>query len=122
MIAPQHRPIAAGLALFVSFAPLATTGLSKGSAQSAKNAAETDHQNRLESVAKEFLAENCYLSNEVTVGAEFLVQGRSQSVCVMKKDGDRFGFIEYQKQTLTVTDSFSRKQVNAKISTLGAKK
>ncbi len=121
MIAPKHRPIAAGLACLIALAPIAVMGTMRGTAQTGKNEAETDRQSRLEAVAKSSLSDNCYQAAEITVGAEFPVKGRSQSVCIVLKDSSRYGFIEYQKSTLTVTDAFSRKEVQAKISTLGKK-
>lgn len=119
MIPPKHRPIVAGLACFIALAPIVTMGTLHGKTQGVKNEAETERQSRLEAVSKAFLSDNCYQSETIIVGAEFPVQGRSQSVCVRIKDGSRFGFLEYQKATLTITDAFSNKEVKAKISTLG---
>jgi len=121
MLAPKHRPIAAGLACLVSLAPICMIGALKGQSQGIKNEAEADRQARLEAVAKASISDNCYQVTEITVGAEFFVKGRSQSVCIALKDGTRYGFIEYQKTILTVTDAFSQKDVKAKISTLGVK-
>ncbi len=121
MIQPKLRPIAAGVACFIALAPIVTLGALHGKTQGVKNTAEIDRQERLTAVAKAFVADNCYQSEAITVGAEFPVKGRSQSVCVRIKDGSRFGFLEYQKATLTITDAFSNKEVQAKISTLGVK-
>ena len=117
MIPPKHRPIAGAVAGLISLAPIFTIGTLNGQSQGVKNVAETDRQSRLEAVSKASLSDNCYQAAEITVGAEFLVKGKSQSVCIALKDGSRYGFIEYQKSTLTVTDAFSQKEVKAKIST-----
>ena len=121
MIPPKHRPIAGAVACLISIAPIFTIGALNGRSQGTKSIAETDRQSRLEAVAKTSLSDNCYQAAEITVGAEFVVKGRSQSVCIALKDGTRYGFIEYQKSTLTVTDAFSQKEVKSKISTLGTK-
>ena len=121
MLPPKHRPIAGAVACLIALAPICTMGAFKGQSQGIKNNAETDRQSRLEAVAKASLSDNCYITSEITVGAEFPVRGRSQTVCIALKDGSRYGFIEYQKTTLTVTDAFSQKEVKAKISTLGVK-
>ena len=121
MIPPKHRPIAGAVACLISLAPIFTIGALNGQSQGTKNIAEADRQSRLEAVSKASLSDNCYISSEITVGAEFVVKGRSQSVCIALKDGSRYGFIEYQKSTLTVTDAFSQKEVRSKISTLGPK-
>jgi hypothetical protein len=117
MIPPKHRPIAGAVACLISLAPIFTIGALNGRSQGTKNIAETDRQSRLDAVSKASLSDNCYQAAEITVGAEFLVKGRSQSTCIALKDGTRYGFIEYQKSTLTVTDAFSQKEVKAKIST-----
>ena len=117
MIPPKHRPIAGAFACLISLAPIFTVGTMNGRSQSTKNIAETDRQARLEAVSKASLSDNCYITSEITVGAEFVVKGRSQTVCIALKNGTRYGFIEYQKSTLTVTDAFSQKEVKAKIST-----
>ena len=121
MIPPKHRPIAAGLACFISLAPIVTMGTVHGKTQGVRNEAEIARQSRLEAIAKASLSDNCYLTEAIVVGAEFPVVGRSQSVCITLNDRSRYGFIEYQKATLTVVDAFSAKEVNAKISTLGVK-
>ena len=121
MIPPKHRPIAGAVACLISLAPIFTIGALNGQSQGTKNVAETDRQSRLEAVSKASLSDNCYITSEITVGSEFPVKGRSQSVCIALKDGTRYGFIEYQKSTLTVTDAFSQKEIKAKISTLGTK-
>ena len=117
MIPPKHRPIAGAFACLISLAPIVTIGAFKGQSQGIKNIAEADRQARLEAVSKSSLSDNCYITSEITVGAEFPIKGRSQSVCIALKDGSRYGFIEYQKSTLTVTDAFSQKEVKSKIST-----
>ena len=117
MIPPKHRPIAGAVACLISLAPIFTIGTMNGRSQGVKNIAETDRQSRLEAVSKASLSDNCYITSEINVGAEFPVKGRSQTVCIALKDGSRYGFIEYQKSTLTVTDAFSQKEVKAKIST-----
>ena len=122
MLPPKHRPIAAGLAMAVSIAPLFTIGVMNGKTQGVKNEAELGRQDRLEAVSKAYLSQNCYIVPAIIVGAEVPVQGRAQSVCITLKDESRFGFIEYQKATLTAIDAFSQKEVKAKISTLGVKK
>lgn len=123
MLPPKHRPIAAGVACVIALAPIAVMGTMRGTVQTGKNEAETERQSRLEAVAKAYLSQNCYVSPspEIVVGAEFRVNGRAQSVCITLKDGSRFGYIEYQKSTLTITDAFSKKELDAKISTLGKK-
>ena len=121
MIPPKHRPIAGAVACLISLAPIFTIGALNGQSQGTKNVAETDRQARLEAVSKASLSDNCYRAPEITVGAEFVVKGRSQSVCIALPNGKRYGFIEYQKSTLTVTDAFSQKEVKSKISTLGTK-
>jgi hypothetical protein len=121
MIPPKHRPIAAGLALGLALTPIVTIGVFHGQGRAVKNEAEIQRQSQLEAVAKAHLSNNCYTAESIVVGAEFRVQGRSQSVCIALKDGSRFGFIEYQKEVLTVTHAFSKKDVQAKISTLGKK-
>jgi hypothetical protein len=121
MLPPKHRPIAAGLACLIAVVPIITIGTMHGKTQGVKTQAETDRQARLEAVSKAFLSENCYITKDITVGAEFPVKGHAQTTCIAFSDGSRFGFIEYQKEILTVTDAFSRKEVNSKISTLGAK-
>ena len=117
MIPPKHRPIAGAFACLISIAPIFTIGALNGRSQGIKNVAETDRQSRLEAVSKASLSDNCYRASEITVGAEFVVRGRSQTVCIALKNGTRYGFIEYQKSTLTVTDAFSQKEVKSKIST-----
>ena len=117
MIPPKHLPIAGAVACLISLAPIFTIGTMNGRSQGTKNMAEADRQSRLEAVSKASLSDNCYQAAEITVGAEFLVKGKSQSVCIALKDGSRYGFIEYQKSTLTVADAFSQKEVKAKIST-----
>ena len=117
MIPPKHRPIAGAVACLISIAPIFTIGALNGQSQGTKNVAEADRQSRLEAVSKAFLSDNCYQAAEITVGAEFVVKGRSQSVCIALKDSSRYGFIEYQKTQLTVADAFSQKEVKAKIST-----
>ena len=117
MIPPKHRSIAGAFACLISLAPIFTIGAFKGQSQGIKNSAETDRQSRLEAVSKASLSDNCYVTSEITVGAEFVVRGRSQTVCIALDNGSRYGFIEYQKSTLTVTDSFSQKEVKSKIST-----
>lgn len=123
MLAPKHRPIAAGVAGLVAIVPILTIGTLHGKTQGTKNIAESERQARLEAVAKSYLSNNCYInqSPEIVIGAELRVNGRAQSVCLTLKDESRFGFIEYQGATLTIVDAFSRKDVDAKISTLGAK-
>ena len=121
MIPPKHRPIAGAAACLISLAPIFTIGALNGRSQGTKNVAETDRQSRLEAVSKASLSDNCYITSEITVGAEFVVRGRSQTVCIALKNGSRYGFIEYQKSTLTVTDAFSQKEIRSKISTLGTK-
>lgn len=121
MIPPKYRAyIGLGVAL-VALVPTITLGTFKGQTQSDKNEAETNRQARLEAVSKSSLSDNCYILNEIVVGQEIIVKGRSQSVCIALSDGSRYGFIEYQKGLLTVTDSFSAKEVKSKISTLGVK-
>ena len=117
MIPPKHRPIAGAVACLISLAPIFTIGALNGQSQGTKNVSETNRQSRLEAVSKASLSDNCYITSEITVGAEFVVKGRSQTVCIALKDGSRYGFIEYQKSTLTVTDAFSQKEVKSKIST-----
>ena len=117
MIPPKHRPIAGAVACLISLAPIFTIGTMNGRSQGTKNIAETDRQSRLEAVSKASLSDNCYITSEITVGAEFVVKGRSQTVCIALSNGLRYGFIEYQQATLTVTDSFSQKEVKSKIST-----
>lgn len=117
MIPPKHRPIAGAVACLISLAPIFTIGAMNGRSQGTKNAAETDRQSRLEAVSKASLSDNCYITSQINVGAEFSVRGRSQSVCIALPNGKRYGFIEYQQATLTVTDSFSQKEVKSKIST-----
>ena len=117
MIPPKHRPIAGAFACLISLAPIFTIGAMNGRSQGTKNALETDRQARLEAVSKSSLSDNCYITSEITVGAEFVVKGRSQTVCIALKDGSRYGFIEYQKSKLTVADAFSQKEVKSKIST-----
>ena len=121
MIPPKHRPIAGAFACLISIAPLFTIGALNGRSQGTKNIAEADRQSRLEAVSKASLSDNCYVASQITVGAEFPIKGRSQSVCIALKDGSRYGFIEYQKTQLTVTDAFSQKEIRSKISTLGTK-
>ena len=121
MIPPKQRPIAASIASLVAIVPLLTIGITHGKTQGIKNDAETDRSNRLEAVAKASLSENCYIVESIVIGAEVPVIGRSQSVCIRLKDYSRYGFIEYQKSTLTAIDAFSRKEVQSKISTLGVK-
>lgn len=116
---PNHRPILAVLVCVVAIVPIVTTGTFKGSTQANKNDLEADRQARLEAVSKSSLSENCYIVNEVVIGQEITVKGRSQSLCITLSDGSRYGYIEYQKGLLTVTDSFSKKEVQSKISTLG---
>jgi len=122
MIPPKHRPIAGSFACLISLAPIFAIGTLNGRSQGTKNVAEADRQSRLEAVSKAELSNNCYQAAEIIVGAEFVVKGLSQSVCIALKDGSRYGFIEYQKSTLTVTNAFSQKEVKAKISTLGTKR
>ena len=117
MIPPKHRPIVGAVAALISLAPIFTIGALNGRSQGTKNVAEAVRQSRLKAVAMASLSDNCYQAAEITVGAEFPVRGRSQSVCIALKDGTRYGFIEYQKSTLTVTDAFSQKEVKSKIST-----
>lgn len=117
MIPPKHRPIAGAVACLISIAPIFTIGALNGRSQGTKNVAETDRQSRLEAVSKASLSDNCYITSQIIIGSEFVVKGRSQTVCIALNDGSRYGFIEYQKSTLTVTDSFSQKEVNSKIST-----
>ena len=119
MIPPKQRPIVAAIASLVAIVPLLTMGTIRGQSQGIKNEAETDRQNRLEAVAKSSLSQNCYIVEAIVIGGEINVKGRAQSVCITLKDGSRFGFIEYQKGVLTAIDSFSRKDVKSKISTLG---
>ena len=121
MIPPKHRPIAGAVACLISLAPIFTIGALNGQSQGTKSIAEADRQSRLTAVSKAFLSDNCYITSQITVGAEFVVKGRSQSVCIALKDGSRYGFIEYHKSTLTVTDAVSQKEVRSKISTLGTK-
>ena len=121
MIPPKHRPIAGLVACLISIAPIFTIGALNGRSQGTKNIAEADRQSRLEAVSKASLSDNCYLTSQITVGAEFPVKGRAQTVCIALKDGTRYGFIEYQKSVLTVVDAFSRKEIRSKISTLGTK-
>ena len=121
MIPPKHRPIAGAVACLISLAPIFTIGALNGQSQGTKNIAEADRQSRLEAVSKASLSDNCYLTSQITVGAEFPVKGRAQTVCIALKNGSRYGFIEYQKPTLTVTDAFSQKEIRSKISTLGIK-
>jgi hypothetical protein len=121
MIPPKHRPIAGAVACLISLAPIFTIGALNGQSQGTKNVAEADRQARLEAVSKSALANNCYVTSEITVGAEFPVKGRAQTVCIALPNGKRYGFIEYQKSTLTVTDAFSQKEIRSKISTLGTK-
>ena len=122
MIPPKQRPIVAAIASLLAIAPLLTIGSIKGQSQGIKNNAETDRQNRLEAVAKSSLSQNCYLVDAIVIGGEINVKGRAQSICITLKDGSRYGFIEYQKGSLIAIDAFSRKEVQAKISTLGVKK
>ena len=82
MIPPKHRPIAGAVACLISLAPIFTIGALNGQSQGTKNIAETDRQSRLEAVSKASLSDNCYITSEITVGAEFVVKGRSQSVCI----------------------------------------
>ena len=117
MIPPKHRPIAGAFACLISIAPIFTIGALNGQSQGTTNVADTDRQSRLEAVSKASLSDNCYITSEITVGADFVVKGRSQTVCIALRNGSRYGFIEYQKSTLTVTDAFSQKEVKAKIST-----
>ena len=121
MIPPKHRPIAGAAACLISIAPIFTIGALNGQSQGTKNIAETDRQARLEAVSKASLSDNCYITSEITVGAEFVVKGRSQTVCIALQNGKRYGFIEYQKSVLTVVDAFSQKEIRSKISTLGTK-
>ena len=122
MIPPSQRPIVASIASVFAVIPLLTMGAVNGKSQGIKNDAETDRQKRLETVAKASQSENCYIVQAIVIGAEIQVEGRSQSVCVRLADESRYGFIEYQKGVLTAIDAFSRKEVQAKISTLGIKK
>ncbi len=117
MIPPKHRPIAGIVACLISLAPIFTIGAMNGRSQGTKNVAETDRQSRLEAVSKASLSDNCYITSEITVGAEFPVKGRAQTVCIALQNGKRYGFIEYQKSVLTVTDAFSQKEIKSKIST-----
>ena len=117
MIPPKHRPIAGIVACLISLAPIFTIGALNGQSQGTKNVAETDRQSRLEAVSKASLSDNCYITSEITVGAEFPVKGRAQTVCIALQNGKRYGFIEYQKSVLTVTDAFSQKEIKSKIST-----
>ena len=118
MIPPKHRPIAGAVACLISLAPIFTIGALNGQSQGTKNIAEADRQSRLEAVSKASLSDNCYVASQITVGAEFPVKGRAQTVCIALKDGSRYGFIEYQKTQLTVADAFSQKEIKSKISTL----
>ena len=122
MILPSQRPIAASIASVFAVIPLLTMGTIHGKSQGVRNHAETDRQNRLEAVAKSSLSQNCYIVKAIVIGVEIPVEGRSQSVCIRLKDHSRYGFIEYQKDILTAIDAFSNKEVQSKISTLGAKK
>ena len=119
MIPPKQRPIVAAIASLLAVIPLLTVGTIRGQSQGIKNEAETIRQSRLEAVAKASLSENCYVVETIVVGAEVPVIGRAQAICIRLKDGTRYAFIEYQKGVLTAIDSFSRKEVKAKISTLG---
>lgn len=122
MIPPKHRPTAAIVAVAISFAPLLTMGAMNGKTQGVKNQSEAERQERLEAVAKSSLSQNCYIVPAIVIGAEVPVVGRAQSVCIRLKDSSRYGFIEYQKGTLTAIEAYSSKEVQSKISTLGVKK
>ncbi len=121
MIPPKYRPWIGFGVVLVALVPTITLGTYKGQSQGIKNEAETNRQARLEAVSKSSLSDNCYILNEIVVGQEIEVKGKSQSVCIALSDGSRFGYIEYQKGALTVTDSFSAKEIKSKISTLGVK-
>ena len=122
MIPPKQRPIVAAIASLLAIVPLFIFGTIRGQSQGLKNEAETTRQSRLESVAKAVLSENCYIVESIVIGGEVPVIGRAQAICIRLKDGSRYTFIEYQKGVLTAIDAFSRKEVQAKISTLGVPK
>lgn len=121
MIPPKYRAyIGFGVAL-VALVPTITLGTFKGQTQGTKNEAETNRQSRLEAVSKSSLSDNCYIVSEIVIGQEIPIKGKAQSVCIALSNGSRFGYIEYQKAILTVTDAFSAKEIKSKISTLGVK-
>ena len=122
MIPPKQRPIVASIITAMSLIPIAITGMFHGQIQGAKNEAELNRSNHLEAVSKAFMSENCYIVEDIVIGGEINIKGRSQSICIQLQNSSRFGFIEYQKGALITVDAFSQKEVQAKKSTLGVKK